>query len=317
MVERGRPVEHITDYTTALTPPWELPHHGKAPKKLLEDYPVTARVYNKVSEYTAHFYTPDRHFPYLEESRFDWIRGYQLGGKSLTWGRIALRYSDLDFEANAKEGIAIDWPIRYRDLAPWYDKAERFVGIAGSREGLPHLPDGIFQPPMPLNCVELDLKENLKKSHPGVHLIHARQAHLTLPTEEQLSLGRGSCQFRNMCSRGCPYGAYFSSQSASLPAARRTNNLTTLTHAIVTQVVYDDTKQRAIGINDAVAGQIIQLVGKNGGMVSVHAELGKEIERLRDEYYANGFIEPRNHPLSRPPQMEAKSVENLIKLNLS
>lgn len=248
LVERGRPVEHITDYTTALTPPWELPHHGKAPKKLLEDYPVTARVYNKVSEYTAHFYTPDRHFPYLEESRFDWIRGYQLGGKSLTWGRIALRYSDLDFEANAKEGIAIDWPIRYRDLAPWYDKAERFVGIAGSREGLPHLPDGIFQPPMPLNCVELDLKENLKKSHPGVHLIHARQAHLTQPTEEQLSLGRGSCQFRNMCSRGCPYGAYFSSQSASLPAARRTNNLTTLTHAIVTQVVYDDTKQRAIGI---------------------------------------------------------------------
>jgi len=248
LIERGRPVEHITDYTTALTPPWELPHRGRAPKSLLEDYPVTARVYNKVSEYTAHFYTPDRLYPYQEDARFDWIRGYQLGGKSLTWGRIALRFSDLDFEANAREGVAIDWPIRYRDLAPWYDRAERFVGIAGTKEGLPYLPDGIFQPPMPMTCVELAFKEKLKESFPHVHVIPARQAHLTQPTEEQLALGRGSCQFRNQCSRGCPYGAYFSTQSASLPAAKRTQNLSVLTHAVVSHVVYDDTKQRAIGL---------------------------------------------------------------------
>ena len=248
LIERGRPVEHINDYTTALTPPWELPHRGAASLKLLEDYPITSRVYNKVNEYTAHFFTKDKFHPYQEEQRFDWIRGYQLGGKSITWGRIALRMSELDFEANKKEGIAIDWPIRYNDLAPWYDRVERFIGVAGSQEGIPHLPDGIFQPPMPLTCVELDLQNEIDKIHPEARLIPARQAHLTAPTEEQLALGRASCQYRNMCSRGCPYGAYFSSQSATIPAAKKTNNLTILTHAVVKEVVYDDQKQKAVGV---------------------------------------------------------------------
>jgi choline dehydrogenase-like flavoprotein len=163
MIERGRSVEHVVDYTTALTPPWEMPHRGKAPLELLKDYPKTARVYNKINEYSAHFYTKDALHPYLEDKRFDWIRGYQLGGKSITWGRIALRMSDLDFEANAKEGIAIDWPLRYKDLDPWYDYVEKFVGISGNVDKIPHLPDGVFQPPMPFSCVEKDFQQKNKK----------------------------------------------------------------------------------------------------------------------------------------------------------
>jgi len=237
MIERGRSVEHIVDYTTALTPPWEMPHRGKAPLELLKDYPKTARVYNKINEYSAHFYTKDALHPYLEDKRFDWIRGYQLGGKSITWGRIALRMSDLDFEANAKEGIAIDWPLRYKDLAPWYDYVEKFVGISGNVDKIPHLPDGVFQPPMPFSCVEKDFQQKNKKF--GAKVIHARQAHLTQPTEEQLAIGRGSCQYRNMCGRGCPFGAYFSTQAATLPVAKKTGNLTILTNALVKEIIYD------------------------------------------------------------------------------
>jgi choline dehydrogenase-like flavoprotein len=246
MIERGRNVEHIKDYTTALSPPWELPHRGKASLELLKDYPKTARVYNKINEYSAHFYTKDALHPYSEDKRFDWIRGYQLGGKSITWGRIALRMSDLDFEANAKEGIAIDWPVRYKDFAPWYDYVEKFVGISGNVDKIPHLPDGFFQPPMPFSCVEKDFQQKNKKFDAKV--IHARQAHLTQPTGEQLSIGRGSCQYRNMCGRGCPFGAYFSTQAATLPVAKKTGNLTILTNAIVKEIIYDDTKQKAKGV---------------------------------------------------------------------
>lgn len=248
LIERGRAVEHVTDYKTALKNPWEMPHRGKSTLRDLEQYPVMSRVYNKVNEYTADFFTKDSQYPYLEEKRFDWIRGYQLGGKSLTWGRIALRMSDLDFEANAKEGIAIDWPIRYKDLAPWYDYVEQFVGIAGSRDNIAHLPDGVFQPPMPFSCVEEAFKTKLKSAKPDVAVIHARQAHLTQPTEEQIALGRASCQYRNMCSRGCPFGAYFSSQSATLPAAKKTGNLTILTDSIVEEIIYDEKTQKASGV---------------------------------------------------------------------
>lgn len=246
MIERGRQVEHIIDYTTALKAPWDMPHRGKAPNELLKDYPITAKVYNKINEYSAHFYTKDINHPYKQNQRFDWIRGYQMGGKSLTWGRIALRMSDLDFEANAKEGIAIDWPIRYKDIAPWYDYVEKFVGISGNIDKIPHLPDGIFQPPMPLSCVENDFKG--KVNNDNIRVIHARQAHLTKPTEEQTALGRGSCQYRNMCSRGCPYGAYFSTQSATLPVAKLTNNLSIVTNAIVKEIIYDEKSQKASGV---------------------------------------------------------------------
>jgi choline dehydrogenase-like flavoprotein len=248
MIDRGRNVEHIVDYTTALKAPWEMPHRGKAPKSLLKDYPITARVYNKINEYSAHFFTKDALHPYKEDKRFDWIRGYQLGGKSITWGRIALRLSDLDFEANAKEGIATDWPIRYKDIAPWYDYVEKFVGISGNVDKIPHLPDGIFQPPMPFSCVEKHFKDNLKGKKPDINLIHARQAHLTAPTKEQLEIGRGSCQYRNMCGKGCPFGAYFSTQAATLPVAKKTNNLTILTNAVVKEIVYEEKTQKASGV---------------------------------------------------------------------
>ncbi|MCF8326271.1 MAG: GMC family oxidoreductase [Leadbetterella sp.] len=262
MIERGRSVEHVVDYTTALTPPWEMPHRGKAPLELLKDYPKTARVYNKINEYSAHFYTKDALHPYLEDKRFDWIRGYQLGGKSITWGRIALRMSDLDFEANAKEGIAIDWPLRYKDLAPWYDYIEKFVGISGNVDKIPHLPDGVFQPPMPFSCVEKDFQQKNKKF--GAKVIHARQAHLTQPTDEQLAIGRGSCQYRNMCGRGCPFGAYFSTQAATLPVAKKTGNLTILTNAIVKEIIYNDTKQKATGvlIKDSITKKETELQAK-------------------------------------------------------
>ncbi|HLO44156.1 MAG TPA: GMC family oxidoreductase [Leadbetterella sp.] len=248
MIERGRTVEHIKDYTTATTPIWDMPHRGRASLELLKDYPKTARVYNKINEYSAHFYTKDALHPYQEDKRFDWIRGYQLGGKSITWGRIALRMSDLDFEANAKEGIAIDWPIRYKDLAPWYDYVEKFVGVSGNVDKIPHLPDGVFQPPMAFSCVEKDFLDKNLSNKFGARVIHARQAHLTQPTEEQQALGRASCQYRNMCGKGCPFGAYFSTQAATLPAAKKTGNLSIMTHAIVKEIIYDDTKQKAVGL---------------------------------------------------------------------
>jgi choline dehydrogenase-like flavoprotein len=262
LVERGRHVEHIIDYKTALKSPWEMPHRGKPSTQLLKDYPITARVYNKVNEYSADFFTKDRLHPYSEDKRFDWIRGYQLGGKSITWGRIALRMSDLDFEANAKEGIAIDWPIRYKDIEPWYDYVEKFVGISGNADKIPHLPDGIFQPPMPFSCVEKDFQQKNKKF--GAQIIHARQAHLTQPTEEQLALGRGSCQYRNMCGRGCPFGAYFSTQAATLPVAKKTGNLTILTNALVKEIIYDDAKQKATGvvIIDSITKKETELMAK-------------------------------------------------------
>ena len=248
MIERGRNVEHIKDYSTALTPPWEMPHRGKPSLDLLKEYPKTARVYNKINEYSAQFYTKDAHFPYLEDKRFDWIRGYQLGGKSITWGRIALRMSDVDFGANAREGIAIDWPLRYKDIEPWYDYVEKFVGISGNMDKLPFLPDGIFQPPMALSCVEKDFRDKNKANFPLAHVINARQAHLTQPTVEQLAIGRGSCQYRNMCSRGCPYGAYFSTQAATLPVAQKSGNLTVMTNCVVKEIIYDDSKQKARGV---------------------------------------------------------------------
>jgi choline dehydrogenase-like flavoprotein len=248
MIDRGKHVEHIKDYKNALKETWEMPHRGIAPKSLLDDYPITSRVYNKINEFSSDFYTKDKFHPYIENKRFDWIRGYQLGGKSITWGRIALRFSELDFEANAKEGIGVDWPIRYKDLAPWYSKVEKFIGVAGNLDKLQHLPDGVFQAPMPLTCVEEDFKNKLSDSNLSAQVIHARQAHLTEPTDEQRKLGRGTCQYRNRCSRGCPYGAYFSTQSATLPAAKLTNKLTIATNSIVKEIIYDDSKQKAIGV---------------------------------------------------------------------
>ena len=162
MLDRGRNIEHISDYKTALLAPWDFPHRGEVPVEEMKEYPIHERTGFTITESTKDFFVKDVEYPYVEEKRFDWIRSWQVGGKSLTWGRLSLRLGDHDFEANAKEGFAIDWPIRYKDISPWYDYVEKFAGICGTRDGLPHLPDGIYQPPFPLTCLEEHLKESVK-----------------------------------------------------------------------------------------------------------------------------------------------------------
>ena len=243
LLERGKNVEHGKDYTAARKAPWEYPHRGGRTRELVDAYPVLKRDY-PLNEKNPDWWANEKESPYTEVKRFDWYRGYQVGGRSLTWGRQSYRHSDIDFEANAKEGIAVDWPIRYADIAPWYDHVERHAGISGSVEGLPQLPDGQFQPAMPLNVVEQALAGRLAKQFEGTRrIIPGRVANLTQPLGK-----RGRCQFRNACRHGCPYGAYFSTQSSTLPAAVATGRLTLKVHAIVTDVVYDQDRKRATGV---------------------------------------------------------------------
>jgi len=248
VLERGRDVKHIEGYPTANEVPWKVSHLNRTPRKMLEQQPKQNRTGYTVRPVSAEFFVNDLDHPYEEVKRFDWMRGYHTGGRSLQWGRQSYRLSPLDFEANAKEGISIPWPIRYEELAPWYDHVERFAGISGSAERLEQLPDSIFQPAMAMTPAELDLKRAVEAKWAGRKVIPARIAHLTAPTEEQLALGRASCQYRNLCIRGCPFGAYFSSQSATLKAAALTGNLTLRPHSIVHSVIYDDTKGKATGV---------------------------------------------------------------------
>jgi len=251
MLERGKNVEHIKDYGNALKAPWEYPHRGGRTLAMEEAYPVLKRDY-PLNEKNLDWWASDKDSPYTEIKRFDWYRGYHVGGRSLLWGRQSYRHGDLDFGANAREGIAVDWPIRYKDVAPWYDHVERHAGISGSREGLAQLPDGQFQPAMPLNCVEEIIAGRVKSKFAGRRIIPGRVANLT-----QTLPGRGACQYRNACWLGCPFGAYFSTQSSTLPAAKATGRLTLKTFAIVTDLVYDRDRKRARGVRvlDAVTGQ--------------------------------------------------------------
>ncbi len=243
LLERGRNVEHITGYTNALKAPWELPHRGKTSRKLLDAHPTLQRDY-VLYEGNEDFWVDEAACPYREEKPFDWFRGYHVGGRSLMWGRQSYRWSDFDFEANAREGLGTDWPIRYADLAPWYDHVERFAGISGSKEGLPQLPDGEFLPPMELNCVEREVAGRLEKQFGGRRkLIIGRVANLTAPLP-----GRVNCQFRNKCWLGCPFGAYFSTQSSTLPAAVKTGRLTLRPFSIVTRLLYDRDAVKATGV---------------------------------------------------------------------
>ncbi|NBB21591.1 GMC family oxidoreductase [Runella sp. CRIBMP] len=240
VLERGRNVEHVTDYPTALKSPWEFPNRLNNVIQDQVDNPVQSLSYN---EGNKHFFVSDKEHPYIQEKPFSWIRGYQVGGRSLTWGRQCYRLSDLDFEANAKEGIAVDWPIRYKDLAPWYDYVERFVGISGRAEGLSHLPDGQFLPPMEFNCIETHFASQVKKNYKDRLVTIARTANLTKGWN-----GRGPCQYRNLCDRGCPFSGYFSSNSATLPVAMATGNLTLQPDSIVIEVLFDEQKNRATGV---------------------------------------------------------------------
>ena len=243
MLERGRNIVHVKDYPTATKNPWELPHRTMNSVGLAQDHPVLQRA-RYLFEPSLQFWTNERECPYVEKRPFDWLRGYQVGGRSLIWGRHSYRWSDFDFEANQREGIAVDWPIRYRDIAPWYDLVERFAGISGSVEGLPQLPDGQFLPPMELNVVEKDVAARIKEHYKGQRrVIIGRLANLTQPHN-----GRGKCQYRDKCVLGCPYGAYFSTQSSTLPAATATGNLTLRPFSIVRRVLYDKNTGRATGV---------------------------------------------------------------------
>jgi len=251
MLERGQNIEHIKDYGNALKAPWEYPHRGGRTLAMEEAYPVLKRDY-PLNEKNLDWWASDKDSPYTEIKRFDWYRGYHVGGRSLLWGRQSYRHGDLDFGANAREGIAVDWPVRYKDIAPWYDHVERHAGISGSLEGLPQLPDGQFQPAMALNCVEEIIAGRVKSKFGGRRIIPGRVANLT-----QALPGRGACQYRNACWLGCPFGAYFSTQSSTLPPARATGRLTLKTFAIVTDLVYDRDRKRArsVRVLDAVTGQ--------------------------------------------------------------
>jgi choline dehydrogenase-like flavoprotein len=250
LLERGRNLTHGQDYVTEGKANWELPYRGQIPEAVVDrNYTVQKDCY-AFTDFTKQFFVNDRDNPYStpEDKPFAWIRGYHLGGRSLLWHRQSYRWSDLDFEANKMDGHGVDWPIRYMDLAPWYDHVETFAGISGSIEGLPQLPDGKFQPPFEMNCVEKEVKQKVEAAFPDRKIIIGRAAHLTEPTTEQKALGRGKCMNRNECQRGCSFGAYFSSLSATLPAAERTGNLTTITDAIVDSVAYDADSKRVTGV---------------------------------------------------------------------
>jgi choline dehydrogenase-like flavoprotein len=242
MLERGRNVEHIRDYLNAAKNPWEFPHRGSLTSGEEKIFPIQSRHWS-IHEDNKQYYILDNENPYKEVQRYDWIRGDILGGRSLLWSRACYRWSDLDFEANARDGYGADWPIRYRDIAPWYDYVERFAGISGKAEGLAHLPDGQFQAPMEMNCVEQYAKSEIEKKFPNRRVTIGRVANLT----QQLP-GRTLCQYRNLCHRGCPYGAYFSTQSSTLPAAQKTGNLTLVCDALVNRVIYDVKKEKVVGV---------------------------------------------------------------------
>ena len=247
VLERGRDVKHIQDYPTTNKMPWEFEHRGKMPLEVTKPNPVVSRCY-AYGEATDHFFVKDNDHPYVQEKPFDWIRGYQVGGKSLLWARQTQRWSDFDFEGPARDGFAVDWPIRYKDIAPWYSHVEKFAGIAGDRDGLPHLPDGEFLPGYPLNVLEKHFKQTVEKNYRGRHVISGRCAHLSQPQAVHTEQGRGTCQNRTICERGCPYGGYFSANSTTLPWAAKTGNLTLRPHSVVHSVLYDEQKGKASGV---------------------------------------------------------------------
>lgn len=342
VLERGRNVEHRKDYITEHRPPWKFAHRGELNPALLDEHYFVQRRTGFLSESTLHFFFRDSKSPYIEEKPFTWVRGEQVGGKSLMWGRYCFRISDLDFEANGREGIGVDWPIRYAEIAPWYTYVEQFAGISGEPLGLPHLPDGAFQKPIPLNVVELELRRRIEALYPERRLTIARAAVLTEPLP-----GRLPCHYCGPCWRGCSTGSYFSSQSSTLPAAVATGNLTLRPLSVVHSVVYDEKKDRAVGVRviDAETKEIreyharvIFLCGSTlgsthillnsrssrfpGGLGSGSGALGHylmdhhfkvgasgEVEGFRDRYHFGnrpiGFYIPRYRNIS--PETKMKS----------
>lgn len=249
VIERGHHIEHGADYGDSLAP-WEVPNFGMVPEEEADEHYAIQKQCYAFSTANKHFWVKDSEHPYSVEpgKPFMWIRGYHLGGRSLMWARQSYRMSEMDFEANAKDGYGSDWPIRYADMAPWYDHVETFAGISGSRENLPQLPDGQFLPPMELTGAERDFKAKIETAYPGRRLIIGRCAHLTEAQPHHEELGRITCQYRSLCERGCSYGSYFSSLSATLPAAERTGNLTVVTDSIAHSLIHDPKTGRVAGV---------------------------------------------------------------------
>ena len=259
MLERGKNIEHVKDYVNAVKGPWEFAHRGGRTDEMIKDYPALRRDY-PLNEMNLEWWVNEKDCPYTEVKRFDWFRGYQVGGRSLLWGRQTYRWSDFDFEANAKEGIGTDWPIRYKDIEPWYTYVEKFAGISGSKENLPQLPDSHFMPPMDMNVVEKDVAVRIKQHYNNKRqMIIGRCANITLPIQE-----RTNCQYRNKCWLGCPFGGYFSTQSSTLPAAMKTGNLTIRPWSIVTKILYDKDTKKAKGVEilDAETNKTYQYFAK-------------------------------------------------------
>ena len=247
VIERGKKVEHLKDYPTATKSPWEFEHHGESTLKIKEENPIVSRCY-AFDESTHHFFVKDAEHPYVQDKPFAWIRGYQVGGKSLLWARQTQRWSKYDFEGPVRDNFAVDWPIRYDDLAPWYSHVELFAGISGNHDGLDTLPDSEFLPAWEMNEVEKVIQKRIMDHYTDRHVIIGRCAHLTQPKQVHLDQGRGQCQARNMCQRGCPFGGYFSSNSATLPTANSTGNLTILTDSVVHSIIYDKAQGKATGV---------------------------------------------------------------------
>ena len=262
VLERGPLISHPIDYKTANMDPWDFEGRDRITKEIKKRQPKQSRTLYVNSESTSHFFVNDNDHPYNEDKRFDWIRGYHVGGRSLTWGRLSFRLSDFDFNANAIDGIGVDWPIRYNDIAPWYSYVEKYIGVSGEKLGLPQLPDGEFLKPMELNCLEKEFKKSLIKNYKDRTATIGRIAHITEGTKP--GLGRSTCQYRNRCRRGCPYGAYFSSNSSTLPAAESTGNMTLRPNSIVYEVIYDHDKRKAKGVRimDAQTKNIIEYKAK-------------------------------------------------------
>lgn len=247
VLERGRDVKHVIDYPTAMKNPWEFPHLGQVPLELKQKSPASSGHYI-FKEETVHFVVKDYEHPFIQDKPFSWMRGYQVGGRSLLWARQAQRWSDYDFEGPARDGFAVDWPIRYADLAPWYSYVEKFVGIAGNKDGLSHLPDGEFLPPHEMSCVEKHFSQQVAKNYNDRQIIIGRTANLTKAQQIHHQQGRSQCQNRVLCERGCPYGGYFSSNSSTIPWAAKTGKMTLKPHSVVHSVIYDEQKKRATGV---------------------------------------------------------------------
>ena len=247
LLERGPEVKHLRDYPTTNMMPWEFPHRNEVTQEIKDANPVISKCY-AFKEDAMHFFVKDNEHPYVQEKPFDWIRGYQTGGKSLMWARQTQRWSEFDFEGPARDGYAVDWPIRYKDLAPWYSYVEKFAGISGNKDNLPSLPDGEFLPALELSCVENYFSDVIKKNYSDRHVIYARCAHITSPQPIHLQQGRAKCQHRTICQRGCPFGGYFSSNSSTIPWAEKTGNLTMISNSVVHSIIYDEKAGKATGV---------------------------------------------------------------------